>query len=99
MFKTFEELKEKYPIGTKLNYSKTEYSQNFFFARPEDLIEYRKEYKKVEIIGKNTVKCTWDVKDYELVSGYIFDGKSWWPAEVTWDGWIPIHEEEEEIKE
>ena len=47
-------------------------------------------------IGENLVKCTWEVEDYELVSGYIFDGNSWWPAEATWDGWVPIHEDKEE---
>ncbi len=90
MFKTLEELKEKYPIGTKLNYVKSTHTQNFFYARPEDLIEFRKDYKEVEVIDDTYVKCTWDVESYDEVYGYLFDGKSWWPAEATWDGWIPI---------
>lgn len=56
MFKTFEEVQAKYPIGTKMNYS------------------------------------------FETVDGYIYDGCYWYPAEVTWDGWFPIREEEEKCQ-
>ena len=93
MFKTLEELKEKYLLGTKLNYIKTTHSQNFFYARPEDLFEFRKDFKKVEIINDTYVKCSWDVENYDSVDGYLFDGTHWWPAENTWDGWISIKED------
>ena len=53
MFKTFEEVQAKYPIGT-------------------------------------------DAEDFESVYGYIYDGRYWYPAEVTWDGWVPIREEEKD---
>lgn len=95
MFKTLEELKEKYPLGTKLNYVKTTHSQNFFYARPEDLEIFRREFKKAEVIDDKFIKCTWDVEDYDSVDGYLFDGTHWWPAENTWDGWVPIKEEDE----
>lgn len=52
--------------------------------------------KNIEIIGENLAKCTWDVEDYDLVNGYSFDGRSWWPAKATLDGWVPIREKEEE---
>lgn len=30
------------------------------------------------------------------VEGYIYDGKYWWPAYDTWDGWYPYHGDEGE---
>lgn len=91
MFCTLEELKAKYPIGIKLNYSKNTMTQRYFYARPEDIVEYRKLYKTVEVINDELVECTWDVEEYDSVDGYLFDGTHWWPAENTWDGWLPIH--------
>lgn len=96
MFKTFEEVQAKYPIGTKMNCIKGTMTQRYFYARPEDLVEYRKLYKTVEVISDEWVECTWDVEDFNSVDGYIYDGRYWYPAEVTWDGWVPIREEEEE---
>jgi hypothetical protein len=96
MFKTFEEVQAKYPIGTKMNYSKDTMTQRYFYARPEDIVEYRKMYKTVEVISDEMVECTWDAEDFETVDGYIFDGCYWYPAEVTWDGWVPIREEEKD---
>lgn len=96
MFKTFEEVQAKYPIGTKMNCMRRTITQRCFYARPEDLVEYRRMYEKVEVISDELVECTCTVEDYDLVNGYIFDGRSWCPAEATWDGWVPIHEKEEE---
>ena len=93
MFKTFEEVQAKYPIGTKMNYSKDTITQRYFYARPEDIVEYRKMYKSVEVISDEMVECTWDVENFESVDGYIYDGQYWYPAEVTWDGWVPIRED------
>ena len=96
MFKTFEEVQAKYPIGTKMNYSKNTMTHRYFYARPEDIVEYRKIYKTVEVISGEMVECTWDDEDFETVDGYIYDGRYWYPAEVTWDGWVPIREEEKD---
>ena len=98
MFKTFEEVQAKYPIGTKMNYIKNTKTQRYFYARPEDIVEYRRMYKKVEVISNELVECTWDIEDYDLVDGYIYNGTSWYPATITWDGWVPIEEEEKECQ-
>jgi hypothetical protein len=55
-------------------------------------------YKTVEVISDEMVECTWDAEYFETVDGYIYDGCYWYPAEVTWDGWVPIREEEEECQ-
>ena len=57
------------------------------------MVEFRKDFKKVEIVNDTYVKCSWDVENYDSVDGYLFDGTHWWPAENTWDGWIPIKED------
>ena len=33
-------------------------------------------------------------KHESTIDGYIFDGKYWYPAILTYDGWIPINEED-----
>ena len=96
MFKTFEEVQAKYPIGTKMNYTKGTMTQRYFYARPEDLVEYRRMYEKIEVISDELVECTCTVEDFNSVDGYIYNGQYWYPAEVTWDGWVPIREEEKD---
>lgn len=32
----------------------------------------------------------------DKVEGYIFDGKYWYPAYDTWDGWIPFFGDRED---
>ena len=98
MFNTFEEVQAKYPIGTKMNYTKDTITQRYFYARPEDIVEYRRMYEKVEVINDELVECTWTVENYDLVDGYIYDGVSWYPATITWDGWLPIKEEDEKCQ-
>lgn len=93
MFKTFEEVQAKYPIGTKMNYSKNAMTRCYFYTGPEDIVEYRRLYEKVEVIDDELVECTWDVESFDPVDGYIFDGEFWWPAMISWDGWIPIKED------
>ena len=93
MFNTFEEVQAKYPIGTKMNYTKDTMTQRYFYTKPIDIAKYRCMYKKVEVISDELVECTWTFENYELVDGYIYDGISWYPATNTWDGWLPIEEE------
>ena len=95
MFNTFEEVQAKYPIGTKMNYTKDIMTQRYFYAKPEDIVAYRRMYEKVEVISDELVECTWTFENYELVDGYIYDGISWYPATITWDGWLPIEQENE----
>ena len=95
MFNTFEEVQAKYPIGTKMNYTKDIMTQRYFYAKPEDIVIYRRMYEKVEVISDELVECTWTFENYELVDGYIYGGISWYPATTTWDGWLPIEEETE----
>lgn len=96
MFKTFEEVQEKYPIGTKVNYKKNTIIGQYFYASPEDIRRYRQEYHRVEVVDDKYVKCYWDSEDYNMVDGYLYNGEYWYPVENTWDGWVPIVEREDD---
>lgn len=32
----------------------------------------------------------------DRVDGYVFDGQYWYPAQNTWDGWLPFYGDDEE---
>lgn len=34
-----------------------------------------------------------------IVDGYLFDGKYWYPAYSTWDGWCPYFGDENDLYE
>ena len=89
---TYEEIKEKYPIGKILcsktidsHYIKAWYTQ-------EDIIMYKQKYHKVEVFPDNTCKC-YRTDTYETkVEGWLFDGEEWRVVQDTWDGWVPYSE-------
>lgn len=90
---TYEEIKEKYPIG-KVLYSKTrENVQMKFWYNPKDLEVYQQSYFKVEIFPDNTCKCHQMITHEDKVEGWLYDGEEWRPAYDTWDGWRPYYDE------
>lgn len=90
MFQTLEELKEKFPVGSI--YKSYDIVTNGYFYTNDELKMYQKEYDKVEIIYDYCVKLTKTINIH--VDGYIFNGKKWYPAKQTWDGWELINENE-----
>lgn len=98
-FKTLKELEEKYPVGyCYLTCSK---HLDFYTRTPQDLKVMKNAHpeSKFEYIGDDagfSIYRQYDVhRNY--VEGYIFNGKEWFPAVHTWNGWdeIDIDEEEE----
>ena len=91
---TYEEIKEKYPIGRILSsrtvenhYIRTWYTQG-------DIAIYKQKYQKVEVFPDNTCKC-YQTDIYETkVEGWLFDGEKWRVARDAWDGWVPYSEKE-----
>ena len=90
MFNTYEELKEKFPIGTVYRRSEEIYKHHYY--NNEDINIYKKMYDKVVVISHKTCTCV-RYNEYK-VDGYLFDGTGWYPAKQTWDGWEPIIEDE-----
>ena len=90
MFKTLEELKEKFPIGTV--YRRIFQEIKNYYYNENDKQAYSAIYYRVRILDNNVCLCTEKI-EYK-VDGYLFDGTSWYPAKQTWDGWEPIDEDE-----
>lgn len=93
-FKTLEEAQEKYPIGKQINYHRELHSHTNFYVTEKDLEEYRKEYARVDVIDDKYCRCSYYFESFERVDGYVFNGKEWYPAQDTWDGWIYIDDKE-----
>lgn len=93
-FKSLEEAKEKYPIGKKVNYYREKISHTNFYVSEKDLEQYRKDYVSVDIIDDKYCRCSYYFEHFDTVDGYVFNGKEWYPAEDTWDGWIFIDDKE-----
>ena len=93
MFNTYEELKEKFPIGTIYQTEEKEYK--CYYYNLDDIRCYNKMYDRVIVIGQDTCLCIRKIE--YAVAGYLFDGISWYPAKQTWDGWVPIDKDEIEI--
>lgn len=91
---TYEEIKEKYPIG-KVLCSKTIDSQHTrAWYTQEDIAIYKQKYRKVEVFPNNTCEC-YQTDTYETkVEGWLFDGEKWQVVQDSWDGWVPYSEEE-----
>lgn len=93
-FKTLEELEKKYPVG--YCYHKHTSSVTFYALTPQDLkIEKIKHPdSKIEYVGEDrgfSIYKRYDTYEY-CIEGYIFNGKEWFPAINTWDGWDIIDE-------
>ena len=90
MFNTYEELIEKFPIGTVYRKRKIEHTN--YYYNLEDICRYNTMYDRVIIIGDTSCLC---VKEIEYkVEGYLFEGTYWYPTKRTWDGWETIDEDE-----
>lgn len=93
MFKTLEELQEKYPIGSTYYIYWTPIKA--WCPNINDILVFKNEHPE----ARNFMICdndwiTAEEKHEEKVTGYIFDGEYWYPAYRSWDGWKIIDEEE-----
>ena len=93
MYQTLEELQKKYPIGSVYL---TEWFEIYEWCPTEaDVKVFKQRHPNIRNFKQNTdgmVLC--EEKHEHTIDGYIFDGKYWYPAIQTWDGWIPVDEEE-----
>lgn len=95
MFNSYEELKEKFPIGTV--YKRIFQENKNYYYNEKDMQAYLALYHRVKILDNNLCLC---IKEIEYkVEGYLFDGARWHPAKRTWDGWETIDEDEINVGE
>ena len=89
MFNTYEELKERFPIGAIYRTEEEGYKHHYYNL--DDIRCYNAMYDKVIVTGQDTCLCIRKI-EYKI-DGYLFDGTSWYPARQDWDGWEPIDED------
>lgn len=97
-FKTLEEIKEAYPIGSVFE-ERIELAKGYY-QNSNDLKLYYLDWGKDNVAVNsedNTVLITHKI--YTYVKGYIFDGKYWYPAGYEWDGWYELKYDEDEEEE
>lgn len=102
-FETLAELQEKYPVGSVLYEERHVVTRTHYFYNEKDFNYFKKHYTFVEKVDDTTCFCRKIECRRKLVEGYIYDGKFWYPAHDSWDGWYPYSESDlmskEEIEE
>lgn len=91
-FNSLAELQEKYPVGSVFRaYSHREHVFRTFYNQ-KDYNVLKRYYDVIEAVDDVTCECWKTVKHLMLVEGYLYDGKYWYPAYLTCDGWIAYNE-------
>jgi hypothetical protein len=103
-FETLAELQEKYPVGSVLYEERHVVTRTHYFYNEKDFNYFKRRYTFVEKVDDATCFCRKIECRRKIVEGYIYDGKFWYPAHNTWDGWVEYTEydlksEEEKQKE
>lgn len=93
MYKTLEELQKNYPVG----YTYRTYWNHIdaYCPTANDVIIFKQKHPIIRNYRRfedGTIWC--EERKEDKVEGYLFDGEYWYPAIQTWDGWLPIDEEE-----
>lgn len=93
-FETFEEISTKYPIDGKTNVYYQAHMVVTYVLTKEDLVlakqrfpHGRYEEKESKWIGYEVLKQTW-------YDSYIYDGENWRLGEDSWDGYVPLNEDD-----
>ena len=91
---TFEEISTKYPVG-KLLYRKVEKERRCgFWASEHDKQIFRAKDPDAEFAWNGTVIYHETVVSEKRVEGWLFDGTEWNVVEDSWDGWVPLDQED-----
>ena len=92
---TFDEIKEKYPIGKILSINIHTNHKTLPYYSENDLESYKQEYNKVEPLDIPNLCMVYKIVEYRtVVEGWLFDGDEWEVVEDTWDGWRPYSQQE-----
>lgn len=74
---TYEEIKQKYPVGKVLYTKSLNACHRRVWFNEEDLKSYRSQYDSVTVYPDNTCDC-YGTNIYQTkVEGWVFDGKEW----------------------
>ena len=92
------QLAEKYPIGTGVNRKTGTTIEKRLYYNEQDLGYFKTIYNSVKILDDYYCEITYTKTTYEIVNGYLFDGKKWHIATETYDGWLPIELEIDNVQ-
>lgn len=92
MYKTLEELQKNHPVGSTYNVSW--HAIGTWCRTDRDFNVFKQEHPNAYNFKRKEDYAVADEKCEKKVKGYLFDGKYWYPAIQTWDGWLPINEED-----
>ena len=91
---TFEEISTKYPVG-KLLYRKINKIRRLaFWYSEQDKRIYQAKYPDAEFAANGSVVYTDTSVSEKRVEGWLFDGTEWHVVEDSWDGWVPLDQED-----
>ena len=91
---TYEEIKEKYPIGKLLARELVYVDKVGYWATQADKELYLAKYKKISFDDNGYVSFTeLQIREYH-VQGWICTNEGFFVAELTWDGWQPLDEDD-----
>ena len=91
---TYEEINTKYPVG-KLLYRKIEKKRRCgFWASEHDKRVFRAKDPDAKFACNGTVIYHETITSEKRVEGWLFDGSDWHVVEDSWDGWIPLDQED-----
>lgn len=92
---TYEQI-QNYPVGTVYNTIINEYSTGGYWYNNNDriLISEDKTLTDLHFYNDNTFTAIRESKTEEKIDGWIFDGEEWYCAELTWDGFQIILDED-----
>ena len=100
-FETLEELQKTYPIHSVFSKRVEHYIYLHTYYNNNDLNIFKHHNDRVEILDDTTCITYKTEINTRIVDGYLYDGKYWYPAYNTYDGWMEYNEsdifEEEEI--
>lgn len=91
---TYEEISAKYPIGKLLYRKITKVKRADFWSSEQDKKIYLSKYPDAEFTQNGGVIYTESTVKEKYVQGWLYNGEEWFVAEMTWDGWTEIDQEE-----
>ena len=96
---TYEEISTKYPIGKLLYREIAKEKRSAFWANETDKELYLKKYPDAQFTDNGGVIYTTTFVNEKRVEGWIVTNEGFFVAEDSWDGWVPLDEDDLESYE
>ena len=91
---TYEEISTKYPIGKLLARTMDYKDGTGYWCTEEDKKFYLSRYNRVRFYDTGYVEFREIVKKEYRVQGWICTSEGFFVAENTWDGWVPLDQDD-----